>query len=220
MALRPDTTKPRQEITRERLLAAASQVFAEKGFTGATTREIVALARVNIASLHYHFRDKRGLYLAVFGQFIDATLELHPLPAELNLPLPAEQRLAIFIETALRRLLTEDRPQWVWTLFAREMTDPTDAFELLRTKLATPIYGAVAPIVRELLGGVATDANVQRCCASILGQCFIYRLAQPLVKFIAPDQALDESAVHDLAAHITRMSLGGIEAIRNRAGAT
>lgn len=212
------TVKPRQEITRQKLLAAAAEVFAEKGFNGATTRDIASCAGVNIASLHYHFRDKQGLYLALFGQFIDATLALHPLPPELFGPEPAERRLAIFVETALRRLLTNDRPQWVWRLFARELNDPSEAFEMLKTKLATPISLAIVPIVRELLGPAATDQVVQRCCASILGQCFIYRLARPLVEFIAPLQPHDQ--IEAIAEHITQLSLGGIAAIRRSGGAT
>jgi AcrR family transcriptional regulator len=53
------------EGTRARLLDAAGEVFAARGFRGATMREIAERARANLASAHYHFGSKEELYLAV-----------------------------------------------------------------------------------------------------------------------------------------------------------
>jgi AcrR family transcriptional regulator len=52
--------------TKARILDAAEGVFANKGFEGASTREIAAKAGVNISSLHYHWKSKETLYYAVF----------------------------------------------------------------------------------------------------------------------------------------------------------
>ena len=55
----------RSTVTRERLLDAASELFAEKGFEGARVDRISRRARVNKAMIYYHFRTKKGLYQAV-----------------------------------------------------------------------------------------------------------------------------------------------------------
>jgi AcrR family transcriptional regulator len=52
--------------TKDRILDAAEEVFAQRGFEGASTREIAARADVNISSLHYHWASKETLYVAVF----------------------------------------------------------------------------------------------------------------------------------------------------------
>jgi AcrR family transcriptional regulator len=57
--------------TKARILAAAEDVFAGKGFQGASTREIAARAGVNISSLHYHWESKETLYFAVFRNVYD-----------------------------------------------------------------------------------------------------------------------------------------------------
>src|SRR5215510_14717303 len=62
--------------TKARILAAAEEVFATKGFAGASTREIAAGAGVNISSLHYHWESKETLYFAVFQNIYDRILEL------------------------------------------------------------------------------------------------------------------------------------------------
>ena len=62
--------------TKARILEAAEEVFATKGFEGASTREIAAKAGVNISSLHYHWESKETLYYAVFQNIYDRILEL------------------------------------------------------------------------------------------------------------------------------------------------
>lgn len=62
--------------TKARILAAAEEVFAAKGFAGASTREIAGKAQVNISSLHYHWESKETLYFAVFQNIYDRILDL------------------------------------------------------------------------------------------------------------------------------------------------
>ena len=51
--------------TNGRLLAAATEVFADVGYRAATLREICRRGNANIAAVNYHFRDKEQLYMAV-----------------------------------------------------------------------------------------------------------------------------------------------------------
>ncbi|HKQ62270.1 MAG TPA: TetR family transcriptional regulator [Candidatus Polarisedimenticolaceae bacterium] len=46
----------------ERLLEAAERLFAERGFDGASVRDLTAEAGVNIAAVNYHFGGKENLY--------------------------------------------------------------------------------------------------------------------------------------------------------------
>lgn len=58
--------KPSAELdtsVRERLLAAATTLFAQKGYSATTVREIVAAAGVTKPVLYYYFQSKEGLYL-------------------------------------------------------------------------------------------------------------------------------------------------------------
>jgi AcrR family transcriptional regulator len=61
--------------TKARILAAAEEVFATRGFEGASTREIAARAGVNISSLHYHWESKETLYFTVFRNIYDQLVD-------------------------------------------------------------------------------------------------------------------------------------------------
>ncbi len=56
--------------TRARLIKAATEVFANEGLSGATTREIARVAKVNEVTLFRHFQNKEHLLAAVIEQMI------------------------------------------------------------------------------------------------------------------------------------------------------
>lgn len=75
--------------TKARILAAAEEIFAARGFDGASTREIAARAEVNISSLHYHWESKEALYLAVYRNIYH---RLHAVMQDELAPLLADRR--------------------------------------------------------------------------------------------------------------------------------
>lgn len=66
--------------TKERILAAAEVLFAQRGFDGASLRQLTATAGVNLAAVNYHFGSKDKLVEEVFRRRLD-TLNAHRLAA-------------------------------------------------------------------------------------------------------------------------------------------
>jgi len=66
----PARAERRADDPRSRILAAAAEVFAQKGFDGAGVDEIARRAGVNKAMLYYHVGDKATLYGAVVMTFL------------------------------------------------------------------------------------------------------------------------------------------------------
>ncbi len=61
--------KRKKEETRERLLRSALEVFSEKGYLGATTKEIASRAGLSEMTLFRHFKNKELLFKEVINNF-------------------------------------------------------------------------------------------------------------------------------------------------------
>lgn len=67
-----------QSDTVDRILDAAEELFAERGFAETSLRMITSKANVNLAAVNYHFGSKKALIHAVFARFLtpfSSTLE-------------------------------------------------------------------------------------------------------------------------------------------------
>ena len=68
------TNAEQSEQTRATLIAAARALFTEWGYVNTTIEAIVERAGVTTGALHYHFKDKAGLFRAVFAATDQAML--------------------------------------------------------------------------------------------------------------------------------------------------
>lgn len=65
----------REDGTRERILREASQLFARKGYTGTSTREIAAAVGIRQPSLFHHFASKREILETLLAYSVDDAAE-------------------------------------------------------------------------------------------------------------------------------------------------
>jgi AcrR family transcriptional regulator len=89
MPLEPLTAERRRQQTREYLLQAAAQVFAERGFYAATLDEVAAAAGFTKGAVYSNFKNKEDLFLALLEDAyaremtaLRATIEGSDIPPE------------------------------------------------------------------------------------------------------------------------------------------
>ena len=75
MSIEPLTPERRRQQTREHLLAAAAQVFAERGFHGASLDQVAAVAGFTKGAVYSNFDSKEDLFLALFKSYSDQEME-------------------------------------------------------------------------------------------------------------------------------------------------
>jgi AcrR family transcriptional regulator len=198
---------PGRDETQQRLLRAAVQVFAEKGYEGGTVRDICRLAGVNLAAVNYHFRDKERLYIEAVKSVCSRQGDAHPLPAW-PAGTPAVEKLRDFIHAVVRRMLDDESP-WQRQLFLRELAHPTAACEEVVRDRIRPDAQVLAGILDELLPDVP-ERKRRLTAFSIIGQCVFYRVATPIVQLLVGE---DEYRSYDpelLAEHIVQFTLAGL----------
>lgn len=193
------------EETRGRLLAAAAEVFAGRGFAAATVREISARAGSNAALIHYHFGDKLQLYKAVLRDLMQqASLdEVHEI---FSLELPPEETVRRVIKARMGAILRHEQAGWHVRLIARELAQPTAALLELKAELAMPLYARGLEVVGALLGRSASDEVTRMSLHSILGQVLFYVLASTGGGVVAEWERLAE--------HVADFSLAALRGMR------
>lgn len=217
----PADNLPTPEVThaetRHRLVAAAAEVFAERGFQNATIREISRRAATNIAAVNYHFGDKERLYTEVLRHGARQIDEQYPIQTGQPGLTPPSERLRLFIYSFLHRIFSCDRSAYHARLMTREMVEPTHALDAVVEEVIRPISKALESVVRELLRPEASECQVRNCCAGVVGQCVYFFHCRPMLIRLFPNQTYGPTDIEQLAAHITRFSLGGIAAAEQEA---
>ncbi|AZR27310.1 TetR/AcrR family transcriptional regulator [Xanthomonas vasicola] len=97
-------SKPAHFSTKDRILGAAEELFAQHGFAGTSLRQLTTQADVNIAAVNYHFGSKENLVNEVFRQRMDemTAARLQQLEAaKKSQPGELTAVLAAFVEPAL-----------------------------------------------------------------------------------------------------------------------
>ena len=198
-------------LTRQRLLEAAGQEFAERGFRNATVRDICRVARANVAAVNYHFGGKEELYASAVHYAHQCATRADVIGAvALGRDLPPEARLHAFVRTFLSGILESGRPAWHAKLMAREISDPTGVLDEIAEQTVRPRLAALSAIIREMVGPGPSQRQMVNSARSIVSQILFYHFARPMLVRVFPDERFDETRIDELAAHIVAFSLGGL----------
>ena len=172
------TRAEQQQRTRERLLAAAADVFAEHGFDGSSIDEITARAGFSRGAFYSNFTDKIDLLITLCDRRL-AEFARDELP--LILATPEEDRLAV-----VARWLAEDLPQEVLLVveLARHRNDRPDtaaALQELLDRVLAGIEGILAAEGSELASLSVEERRVRAHAAlgAILGMELLGYLGAP-----------------------------------------
>ena len=204
----------RDTETRERLLTTAERLFAARGFSKVTIREICKSARANVAAVNYHFNGKKGLYDEVVRSAIKTMQSTTESIREAGSGRSADEQLAAYISIFLKRVVAA-RDSWIHQLMMRELSDPTPALDLVLKKVVQPRMKYLRDVIASMFGCEATDARVERCAMSIQAQCLAL-LTHP-VAALRP-KSMNDRELDLMAQHIAQFSLGGLRAIAKRGG--
>ncbi len=207
--------KKTQGKTRDRLLTAASRIFAEQGFQESTIADICERAETNIASVNYHFGDKETLYLEAWRYAFNQELDNHPSNGGVAEDAPAEQRLAGRIRSLIARVA--DQNSYSFAIINKEMAQPTRLLVDILEKEINPQRLKMLALLKECLGQAATEQHIHYCHTSIMGQCFqLLRLKHMKNAQNFPHYPSDLSDSKAFADHVVQFSLAGIQAIRSQ----
>lgn len=162
--------------TREAILEAAADEFAEKGFELASVRAICARAGVNVALANRYFGAKEALYrLTAQRLFGDLGAPLATLADGVRDAAGWRTALRTWIDDFLFMTLpTEKAQRRCAALFRHEVTRPTAFHAEFKKSFGKPVYDAL----RRLVAMAVDDEEEQELwTSSVWAQVSVYALA-------------------------------------------
>lgn len=198
------------EIPR-RLLAAASEAFAQHGFAGTRVRDIVRDAEVNLSAVNYYFGGKEGLYAATLKELAgQRPVEIATLEDASGIE-NAEDALHQQVLSILKRYVDgASSASPLGRILLHESMNPTHYFDRLVADIIRPELERLAAIVKRLAGEGVDESTITRAAMSVMGQCLFYLFAKGAIDRIYPRFAPNRDDCEALARHITGFSLMGI----------
>ena len=188
-------TRPQRsdgEQSRERLMRAALQLFAQQGFAKTSTREIAEAAGANLAAISYYFGDKAGLYRAVFFE-----MQCKPedeiaryAGRELSLREALQGLYTGFVEP----LREGDVARLCMKLHAREILEPTGLWQQEINEGIRPMHEALVQVLCRHLGLAKPDAEARRLALCLAGMGVHLHVCTDVIDVIEPTLNRDDKA--------------------------
>jgi len=204
------------EETRQRLEAAAMELFAFSGFGETSVRELTRRARCNVAAVSYHFGSKEKLYEAVMLRVYRELASRRVAAMEQLLaanPQPSlREVLATFAQAFLGPFLFEQDGEIKLRLLVREMMRPLLPPELMQRELIAPAQQALARALQAAVPQLAPER------IPLVTYSFVAQLVQVIhLHLFAPAKAsLLASYGQALVDHIVAFTEAGILAVAGK----
>jgi len=193
--------------TRERILVAALDAFTEKGYDGATTREIASRAGVNLGLLQYYFGGKQKLWQAAvdlaFSELKGGLQAVLQDPAVAN----ERERTALLIRNFVT--FVARKPQFVH-LMHEEGKRRGPRMRWLVDRHVKPIYETVEELISrgQIRGFLPAGIPPVHYHYILVGAIsFIFHQAEECRRLTGVDP-MDESVVEEHARAIEHLLLG------------
>jgi AcrR family transcriptional regulator len=211
------TARADGDATRSAILDIAGQVFAERGYADATSKEICTRAGVNMASVNYHFGSRGGLYEAVLVEAHNHLLRLEEMQAMAAGAGDPREKLRTILNRIVEHV-TGPRAHWGSKVVVRELLAPTEHVPALVRQAIAPKAMVLIGIVSQIVGLPATHPAMQRSLFFTMSPCLAMLLApRELRTDVLPGLGGDSA---QLADDLLRYALAGLDAMARHYEAT
>lgn len=158
------------ETTRQRLLQAAGQIFAQRGYADATSKEICAQAGANVAAVNYYFGGKDKLYEEVLVEGHKQIISLDDLQNILEGKGNDEDKLRKVLARLVQAALNSPS-FWGIRLLMRELVTPSPFLSVLFTQAVLPKSLVGRTLMSRVLKLPEDHPTVQRALALCVLPC-------------------------------------------------
>ncbi|GAF81042.1 unnamed protein product [marine sediment metagenome] len=197
------TTKRDPELTRRRLMEAATKLFAEKGRDGTSVDEICQASGVNCRMIYHYFGSKDGLYMAMLERVYGG---IHEIAVEAD---ARSKSLSDFIEALTERYFRflQANPEFVAVLRWENASGAEGIRQLDLDDFRSKYFGAASRVLDRQDGQSSTTENSLLIILTCCSLCGHYFSNQASLSYVLGVELADPEFAERWLAHIKRVAL-------------
>ncbi|MEO8452257.1 MAG: TetR/AcrR family transcriptional regulator, partial [Gemmatimonadota bacterium] len=196
--------------TREAILDAAEQLFASKGLTATTIKDIGEASRTNTALLYYHFQDKEGLYREVLARMAGGLIQRGL--AALRTATSPEEGIRGVVRAQVAMVAA--RPA-LPALFVREMIEHgAQRGEDLIHQLAGQLFSGLCQVIEagQRSGDFRRDIDPRLAAISTISQVMYFAVAQPAIRILMRSGGENTPSLEAFGEHAAEFAVRALRA--------
>lgn len=172
----------KQNLSRKKIMNAAILLFANKGFSSTTTREICTQAGVNLSLISYYFKTKDGLYTSIIESIMNYGLEhlQEEIAKSKNVSSMIKgEKIELYrclLEKYTKFIYSENVPRSFIVLMLKEQTTAHSKFSEMYSKKINLFYTALRKTLASILDKKESDKSIVFEVSSIIGQILSFKI--------------------------------------------
>ncbi|WP_262966367.1 TetR/AcrR family transcriptional regulator [Methylobacter psychrophilus] len=188
--------------SKEKILSMAIVLFAQKGYSGLSMRQLAQAVDMSVAAIYHHFPDKDSLYLESVRFAFSGKEQVFSQVWQTDCS--PEEKLGLFIRSLVEVMLND---QNFCRLMQREILEANPERMQL---LAQGIFKSQFSLLMQLATELAPEQDAYLVATSIIGLTQYYVEYQPLLKNLTgwkPEYEMPEV----IAAHVTNLLINSLK---------
>ena len=197
----------KEKDPKQRILEAAVDLFAGKGFSATGVREIAKQAEVNVAMISYYYGSKLKVLEAIVDDTFDSYFELVRQSFDTGQDLTLEQHISSFFKNLIT--VAREQQKLLRVFLSTLHFDIPEFAEFKAAKIKDHILPLLAPFFQRHASEMQRSFPLQWIGPTLHGMVMFHFLVAPVFSR-ATNTTLDDAFYDDFTQYLTELTLYGL----------
>ncbi|OGI02927.1 MAG: hypothetical protein A2Y25_09955 [Candidatus Melainabacteria bacterium GWF2_37_15] len=200
---------------KNKIIEAASELFATKGYQNTTVRDICKKAGVYQLSINYHFGSKENLFKEVLLKTYEDTEET--ILMEKIKDFPPEKQLEEIIRTRLKSIFNRDKKGRIFKIAAKEFSNNYEFMVEIMSTTLLKYLTYIKSIFAKLSENKLNDFELNYCVYLLMSHLSALSVHEKAVLVLFNTKNPDDEQLEQFVQHVKKFILAGVEKLREEA---
>ncbi len=197
---------------KDKIIKAASELFATKGYQNTTIRDICHKAGIYQLSINYHYGSKENLFKEVLLQAYQETEETTLV--EKIKHLPPEQQLDEIIRTRVKSVFNRDGKGIFFKIIAKEISTNYDFIVNIMSTTILEYLVFIKSVFAKLGDNKLNDFQLDYCVYLLMSHVSALSMHEKAVFILFNTKTPDDEQLEDFIQLVKKFIMAGIEKLK------